>query len=468
MTRTKELIKNTFIIGIGKFGSKILTFLLLPLYTSCLEPSEYGIYDLLIIIATLLTPIITMLMEEAMFRFLIDAKSKDEIEEITSSTICYIFISTIVLCTLTFFILVIFDLKYKYIFVLYLLCSIIEITRNAFVRGLGKIKLFSISCFFNSVIMLILNVVFLLIFKWGVSGLLISYIFATTLVSFVVFFKTNILKYLNLKKVNNKKVREMIKYSLPLVPNSISWSIINLSDRVVISSFLGTTQNGIYSVSHKFPSIIDSIYSFFYTAWKEIAAKTLNDDEPYKFYNYVYKKVQNILFSFVLIIIAMLPFIFNYIIQENYSDSYNYIPILLVAVYYSNMSGFYGGIFSAYKKTKIMGTTTIVAAIINLLFNIIFIKYIGIWAAAVSTLISNIYVYYYRKIKISRYVKFNNNIFFIILSSIVLALVCYCYYINNKFFQILSLLITFLYCIYTNKDIITIIKNNRKGGSNEI
>ena len=71
----RELIKNTIIVAIGKFSTQIISFLLLPLYTSILTTSEYGIYDFLITVAVFLVPMITLLLEESMFRFLMDADS---------------------------------------------------------------------------------------------------------------------------------------------------------------------------------------------------------------------------------------------------------------------------------------------------------------------------------------------------------------------------------------------------------
>ena len=78
MGRKKELIFNTIIIGIGKFSTQIVSVFLLPIYTSLLSTAEYGTYDLLYTISMFLIPMITLLMEESMFRFLIDSKSKEE------------------------------------------------------------------------------------------------------------------------------------------------------------------------------------------------------------------------------------------------------------------------------------------------------------------------------------------------------------------------------------------------------
>ena len=95
MNRKKELVKNTLIISIGKFSTKIVQFLLLPLYTSILTTSQYGEYDLLNIISIFLIPIITLQMDEGMFRFLIEAKTDKDKRDVFSHTIIFTVISSI-------------------------------------------------------------------------------------------------------------------------------------------------------------------------------------------------------------------------------------------------------------------------------------------------------------------------------------------------------------------------------------
>ena len=250
----------------------------------------------------------------------------------------------------------------------------------------------------------------------------------------------------------------MIKYSIPLVPNSISWAIINLSNRLVISGFIGTSANGIYSMANKFPSFMDTIYGFFYTAWKESAAKALKEDDNQAFYKNIYNILKKLLYSVTVGMIACLPFVFGILIKQDFSEAYQYIPVLLISMFFSNISGFYGGIFSAYKYTKIMGTTTILSAIINLLLNIVLIKVLGIWAATISSITSTFIVYILRKRKINEFVKFDEKINFI--SVVIIAICIATYYINNTYIHLINLLIVVLYCTYLNKDIIILVRDN--------
>ena len=454
MSRSKELIFNTTIIGIGRISTQLVSFFLLPLYTSILTTEEYGTYDLFVTISTFLIPVITLLMEESMFRFLIDCKNDNEKKEIISQTVIYTTVSTIIFSIIIFIISRFINIPYCNLFILYLISSILVGVRNALTRGLGRIKLYSISNFITSFMNIILNIVFIAWLRKGVAGLLLANIITNFITSIIILIKLQVHKFISIRLYNKNKMKEMIKYSVPLVPNSVSWTIINLSDRLVITSMLGSAENGVYSISNKFPNLMNTIYSFFYMAWKESAAKTLQDNDTDKFYNNVYRCLKDFMWAIVVGMISVMPFVFNLIIKNDFIEAYLYIPILVVAMYFSNISGFFGGIFSAYKDTKIMGSTTIVSAVLNLVINIALIKFIGIWAAAISTLVSTLVVYLYRKAKIKKYIILEENKRNFILSWIALFIATIIYYIDNLPLRIVLLIVIILYCVIINKVIL--------------
>ena len=454
MSRKKDLVFNTIIIGIGKFSTQIISVLLLPLYTSILSTQEYGTYDLIITISTFLVPFITLLMEESMFRFLIDADDVERKKNVISQTFIYAIISTIIFSLIILIFGKILNIEYTQLLILYIVSNIILVLRNSIIRGLGKIKLYSIINAITSITIILLNIFFIAYLKIGYKGLVYSTILSNILTSIVVFVILKIHRYISFKQYNSKSMAEMIKYSIPLVPNSISWAIINLSDRLVISTVCGTTANGIYSMANKFPSFMDTIYGFFYTAWKESAAKALKDEDSTEFYNNIYNVLKGFLEAVIVGIITYLPFIFPLLIKNDFGEAYKYIPPLLISMYFSNMSGFLGGIFAAHKNTKIMGTTTLIASIINLVLDLLLIKFIGVWAGVVSTCVSTIIVYMLRARKIKQYICIKD--LFNVGMYPVLMIVCYIYYCNNLIIQIFGAIIATIYCIYINRNIISV------------
>ena len=187
-------------------------------------------------------------------------------------------------------------------------------------------------------------------------------------------------------------------------------------------------------MANKFPNIISVVYGYFYTAWKESAAKIVKEENKNEYYNSIYHDAKRFLYAVTICLIAAMPFAFPIFINSSYEEAYIYIPIIMIATYYSNLSSFYGGIFSAYKDTKIMGTTTIVAAVLNLVIVFLFVTNFEIYAACFATLIANLIVYFYRKKKLRKYLKLRELKWqgpLLFLAIICLAILCKIYTRNS-------------------------------------
>lgn len=452
MNQKKQLLKNTAIIAIGKLSTQIVSFLLLPLYTAKLSTEEFGTYDFFVTLSVFLLPIITLLMEESMFRFLIDADDLKSKKRTITATIVYTAVGTIIFTILAAIIMGIIHYEYAVIFIIFIISNILLGLSNAISRGMGKVNLYSLSNFILGVITIILNILFIVTFKLGVNGLLWSNIIANTATAVIMFYKLHLPQFVSKKDFSRETLGKMIRYSAPLVPNNLSWVIISLSDRLMLTQMMGADANGIYAVANKFPNIVYTCYGFFSTAWKESAARILKEENKSQYYNSIYKDVKFFLKAIVLGLIAIMPLAFPLLVNESYNDAYKYIPILIISIYYTNMSNFYGGIFTAYKNTKIMGSTTAVAAVINIVINIIFIPKFGIYAATFSTLISNIVVYFYRRYKIMDYIKLKEKFNYVFWILLVITLITY--YKNNMILNIIVFLLVVAYCIFTNKNFI--------------
>ncbi len=452
MNQKKELIKNTIIISIGKFSTQLVSFLLLPLYTSLLTTSEYGEYDFLNTISIFLIPCVTLLMEEGMFRFLIDAKTNKSKGEVFSATFIFSILSFLIWSILILIVGTILHYPYTIYLIFYILASLLSSLAGSTARGLSKFKIYSVFCFLSSLSTILLNILFIVGLKMGLESLFISYIIGNCLVSIWLLLKIKVFSYVKISNINKNVAKEMIKYSFPLVPNSISWNAISLTDRLLIINILGSAKNGIYSVGLRFPTIINTCYSYFNLSWKESASKVVNKEDKNDFYNSVYVNLNRFLICVSILIIAFLPFIFNILVKNAYREAYIYIPLMIISVYFSNLSNFCSGIFSAYKDTKILAKTTIVATIINFVVGLFLIRYIGLYASILATLVAYVVIFIYRNNKLKKYIilkKDNYSLYHII----VLSIVTVCYYLQNLYICIISLIIAITYSYFVNKQL---------------
>lgn len=454
MNEGKRLIKNTGIIAIGSLSTKLISFLLLPLYTACLSAEEFGTVDYIVSISTFCVPFVSFLMDEAIFRFLIDCRTDSDRKVAASSSLFLVLLGEILFILVSVPILIAIQYKYAVYLILYVVSAVLTQMTSSLIRGMGKTSTFVVLSFMVSAITLVLNVVLIAFLHVGLKGMLISSIVAHTVVPIIFICRYQLWNLISFKGIQKQQIFSMIKYSVPLIPNKISWSIINLSDRIMIMNMIGSNASGLYAAAYKFPNLVDTVYGFFYQSWKESSARALHHEDIQKFYNSTYKYLKNVMYAFVVGLTAFMPLVFNILINKSYNDAIVYVPPLVLATYFSNISGFYGGIFTAYKDTKVMGTTTILAAIINIVINIFLIRIIGLYAATISTLVANFVVYMYRKFRVKQYVKLEEQTPKSILAIIVMVVIWLLFYSMKTELHIIGYAIAMIYAVAVNRELL--------------
>lgn len=462
MGESKRLIKNTGIIAIGGVTTKLLQFFLLPLYTHALTPAEFGIVDYMNTVALFLVPVVSVLMDEALFRYLIDCSSEsDRIRVATNS--CTILAAGCVLCLFCGFVTNIVFVSHVLDWIIGLVLSntLLQIT-SALLRGFGKTTEYALLSFLSSLITMVLNVVLIVGLNMGVAGMLIATVAGQSIVSLVFLISERVWLYLDFRTLDRDFLIELCLYSLPLIPNKVSWAIMNMLDRVVIMNTIGAEQAGVYAVAYKFPNLMDTVYGFFYQAWKESTARVLNSDEDQDaFFDKVYCILKRFMISLVLCLISLMPLLYQFLVDISYSEGLMYVPILLLATYYSNMSGFYGGIFTAYRETKIMGTTTLVSAVICVVLCVVLIPIMGLYGASIATLLAIFAVNEYRKLKVASFVHLSESRSDTFLTPIIVAFVLLFYYLsiirNNPFYMIPCIVISLTYSVIMNKSLLNML-----------
>lgn len=455
MNKNKELVKNTIIIFIGKFCTQFITLLLLPLYTHFLSTEDYGYIDLIQTYLTFFIPLILLKIDAGIFRFLIDArKSEEEKNKIITNGIFIMFVELIISTILFAVAVKIFSIKYSILIVMNLISLSVLTFLLQIVRGIGKNKQYSFSSIIAAIVTIVLNLIFLVGFHKNGKCVLIASLISNIICTIYLLIVNKILKNVKIKYIDKKLIKDLLKYSIPMIPNELSWWIVHVSDRTIISYALGVAANGIYSVSCKFSNILSSIFNIFNLSWQESAALHINDTDKDEFFSNVINKVFNLFICFCIGILACLPFVFELLIKDSYREAYKYVPILLLANIFSVLIGLIGSIYVAKKMTKEVAKTTMIAAIINLTIDIALIKVIGIYAAAISTLVSYMLLAIYRYIDVQKYVKVKIPIKNIVVNSIIFILVVVLYLYNNIALNVINLLLCILYAIIVNKELL--------------
>ena len=453
MNKKKSLMKNTIIIFVGKLCTQLISFFLLPLYTSYLTTSDYGIVDLITTYVTLLVPLITMELEMSIFRFLVDARGKDKDTKTLMSNNYYILSISLVLFSILYWIVCLFW-KFDYQFIIWIDIIICLLSGNLLqvTRGFGKTLDFSISCIITGVMTIVSNIVLILGFNMGAPGMIISMAVANGLGALYLFIRLKLYKYFTYKLVDKKLIKDMYAYSIPIVPNGISWWIVNVSDRTIINVILGAASNGLYAISNKFPTLLSSLLGIFNLSWTESAALHIDSEDRDEFFSDIVNTVTKLFSCFGVGMIACMPFLFYILINDKFYEGIYYVPFLVLGAVFNVVACLYSGIYLAKKDSKIVSKTSVIAAVINIVLNLVLIKFIGLYAAALSTTIAYFVMMIYRHFDIKRYVNIKFDKGLIIKSILIYSLSIFLFYQENIYLNIINLVIVVIYSIILNKE----------------
>lgn len=456
MNKENEFIKNTIILLLGKFSTQIVSFLLLPLYTYKLSTSDYGYVDLAQTYISLLVPVILLQLDSGVFRYLIDIRKNEEDKKkiIASSFYCVCTI-IILLLGIVFIIKRYVDINYFYSIIFNIFIMVLNMYMMSIARGNGNNKHYAISSCIMAALNLIINVILIIAFKYNAKSILISASISNAISLIYIFLVEKVYKYINVKNIDFKELKRLLKYSIPMIPNALSWWIVGLSDRTIIVNLLNVSANGIYSISCKFSNLLNSVFSIFSMSWQETASIHINDNDAGEFFSKMITNIFNFFTIISCIIVGALPLIFNILIGTEYKDAYNYIPILLLGNIFNVLVGLFGGIYIAKKMTNKVAITTIASAILNIIINLMLIRKIELYAACFSTVIAYFVMSIYRYYDVRKYLYIKLNIKrcskYII--GFVLLLIPY-YYKIEYLSLILVLVICIIYILENKKNII--------------
>ena len=359
--------------------------LILPLLTAVLLTEEYGYYDLIVTTINLITPIATLQLVEAMFRYLFGGSEEEKRVTISSVTAALVVGMTILAAVIALIQMFGIDLKYPFLIYLNYITNILFDYMQKIARCQQRNSLVAVSGVINTSVMLAVEAMALLVFKMRVDGMLLANCVSYFVAVLYLEYKLRIEEYLSIAAVNVKRVKELLKYSLPLVPNSVCWWVVSACDRYVISFFLSISANGIYSIAGKFSQMLSMITSVFQMAWQESSIIESDKATRDEFYTKTFDSYMRFLLSGYVVLLPIIRLAMPFLVAEEYRIGYLYNPLLLLGAVFSAFSQFYGSAYLAFKKTGGALSTTIIAAIINVTVGACLISKIGLYAPALGT-----------------------------------------------------------------------------------
>lgn len=402
----RTLLDNTFLLSLGTFGSKILTFVMVRFYTGVLTPSDYGTADLIMQTANLLLPVVSLGITNGVFRFALDRK--EHRKSIFSAGLYTILLGSLILLAAGPLLSRSEDLhEYVELICAYTLASCLHSLCAQYIRAEGKTALFAGQGIFNTALVIWFNILFLQVFRLGVFGYVMSVVVADGLCTGYLVLREKLWKLL-VPKPDDSVTKAMLRYSIPLIPATIFWWITSVSDRYMVTWFLGAEANGLYAVACKIPTILSLLSTIFMEAWQFSAISEATGDREVhiRFYSQVWGFFLSamVLVGSVMIVLCRLEI--RVLAARSYYAAWQYVPVLAMAMVFSAFSSFMNSVYVVMEKSHLSLWTAVWGAGANILMNLWMIPRIGIQGAAIATLVSYLMCFGIRAVSARRLIPF--------------------------------------------------------------
>lgn len=409
--RFGKLFSDTVILAIGTFGSKLLVFLLMPLYTALLSPSQYGTAELITGTANLIMPFACVGITNGIFRFA--AEKGTDREGVFSSGMVLLgagLCGTVLLGAVALCIGAAWRTEILLV-VLYVLAADLQAVCAQYVRAVDRTRLFAVQGILNTLVTVGFNILFLMAFDLGVTGYVLSTVVGNLLTTAFLVVSARLWRVFRLSHVSRTAMRELFRFSLPMVPTTICWLITDLSDRYLVSWFCGEAVNGVYSAAYKIPTIVNLVSGIFMQAWQFSAVvQSADGEECSRFYSQVFRGFLSVIFIGSGGLILLSPWLCRLLLNSAYHEAWRYMPTLLCSAALESVVSFLASVYMVRKKSMRSFLTAVAGTGLNLLLNFLFIPRTGTFGgalgAAIATLIGYAAVWVLRMADVPRLLRF--------------------------------------------------------------
>lgn len=407
MDKYKKLLSNTLVLSIGTFASKLLVYFLMPLYTAILSKEQYGTADLITNAANLLIPFCCIGITHGVFRF--SADNQEDHKTVFSSGASVLLVSSAIFLVFSPLIsFVPYFESYAWLLAFYVISSNFHTLCKEYIRAKGHMKLYAFQGILGTALTIAFNLLFLIPMNLGVTGYVLSVAVADSVGTVFLIIYAKLYRDFSFKFVSKLKVKEMLKYSLPMMPTTVIWWITNVSDRFIVTYICGSGENGLYSAAYKIPTIIALVAGVFNEAWQFSAISESGDGEEVRdFFSAVFERYQAILFLGCSLLIPFTPLATRLLLNESYFTAWSFMPVLLVATVFSSLVTFIGTIYTVKKRTTMSLLTAAFGALLNIGLNFLLIPTMGAQGAGIATVVSYLAVFVFRAIHSKSFMPFD-------------------------------------------------------------
>lgn len=413
----KKLFSNTILYTIGEVVPRIIAFLMMPIFTRYLTPSDYGILSYTNSVIAFIYTLCTLALNTYVLRFYFECKSEEDQKKLIGNV--FIFIALINLCVLLILNIIgpliiekaHISVPWKPYFRLAILNNFLEsfsIIPMVYYRVKQNAKCFVGISLGRCVSQYILTFIMISSLNLGLMSQYYGRLF--TLMPFFVLYLIIMIKHSKIC-LDWKQIGEGLKFSLPLLPGAISYLALTSFDRIILERYVSLEIIGIYNIAYTIAYAMNMVIQSFYKALEPDIFQKYNSETVTEVFTPYLRKMNNI-YNFALFALALALSLFAkealiIVASKSYYSAAFYVPFVLVGVIFSGRNLLMNCALTAEKRSVISGIGTMIGAAISIVTNLILIPRFGVIAAPVALSVSyfamNIYL------KICTKIKFFNN-----------------------------------------------------------
>ena len=380
--RIAFLLGNTLIFALGGLAVKAVSLVLMPLYTTALTAGEYGTAELLNSAIEIVLPLLSAGVVEALYRFSIDDDvPKDQLFANSLLVLGGGGLCTGVLCALGS---VLWNMEHAgSFFVLFCSVCVFKATTQL-ARGLGHVRRFVAYGLINALAMVVSTYLLLVRAHTGIEGYLWSYTIGYLVGGLVAFLGSAEYRLLAPFRIDRALLRRMLVYSLPLVPNLLSWWLVSVSGRYVVLWGSGLAAAGLFTAASKMPSLINIVASVFQQAWQYSTAREIDSPDRGAFFGSVLRGYSLATLSTAGLVIALNRPISRVMLQAEFAEGWRYVPLLMLVASFGVISIFFESFYQALKNSGVLMASTALGAGVNVVLGVALVPFMGPWGAGLA------------------------------------------------------------------------------------
>lgn len=460
-SRTKDLMIGTIVYAIGFLVVRVFQIIFLPIITHKISQDAYGYYDLINSLSFIIIPIATVQSNEALYKYYHSSVNKER-DCLINSVLFLNILGIVGIAVCTLFLSKMIKIRYPLYIWLFLSFNTLLLFVQKMARAKKDNKKYSVSSIVNCGILLLLQVVFLYVFNMNEDGLLLAGAIGALTATLYLWIRLHIARNINPKYISGNTSKKVIKFSLPLVPNVISWWGMSSINSIFIILLLSTKANGIFAISNRFPSLLATATSVFQFAWTDNVVITKENATSSKINSKIFKNYMLLVFTSILVLLPLIDLVFPFLIDKKFEASRIYVPILLLSSLFSSFSAFMGAGYLSSEKTLGAFTTNVFGMLINIIITISLIKVIGLYAPALAFLIANMVVFFMRVFRMRSFFYINIKWGLFVRLLIMTIIFSIAYYINNTIINIIIFLLSLILFVLYNNVLLKVILGKLK------